>query len=55
VEPAVAALVGLVLLGEALIARQWVAVVLVVIASAGASRSAATLQPPEPDVPPPAA
>jgi threonine/homoserine efflux transporter RhtA len=55
VEPAVAALIGLVLLGEALIGRQWVAVVLVVIASAGASRSAAGPQSPDGEVPPPAA
>ena len=41
-EPAVAALVGLVLLSEALIARQWLAIALVVIASAGAARSAAS-------------
>ena len=37
-EPAVAALSGFVLLGEHLRARAWVALVLVVIASAGASR-----------------
>jgi inner membrane transporter RhtA len=56
-EPAVAALVGLALLGEALIARQWLAVLLVIIASAGAARSTAGSHPPaEPsaDVPPPA-
>jgi threonine/homoserine efflux transporter RhtA len=40
-EPAVAALVGLVLLGEGLAARQWLAIVLVIIACAGAARSAA--------------
>ncbi|MBO0833275.1 MAG: EamA family transporter [Actinobacteria bacterium] len=39
-EPAVAALIGLVLLGEALLVRQWLAVVLVVIASAGAAATA---------------
>ncbi len=37
-EPAVAALVGVVLLGEALGPRQWLAIALVVIACAGASR-----------------
>jgi threonine/homoserine efflux transporter RhtA len=37
-EPAVAALVGVVLLSEALVARQWLAIVLVIIACAGASR-----------------
>jgi inner membrane transporter RhtA len=40
-EPAVAALIGLLLLGEALIARQWLAIGLVVVACAGASRSSA--------------
>jgi inner membrane transporter RhtA len=39
-EPAVAALVGLVVLGESLQAPQWVAVLCVVAASAGATRSA---------------
>jgi threonine/homoserine efflux transporter RhtA len=57
-EPAVAALVGLALLGEALAARQWLAIVLVIIASAGAARSSAgNNQPPAKlpaDVPPPA-
>jgi inner membrane transporter RhtA len=38
-EPAVAALVGLVLLGEALLARQWLAIAAVIVACAGASRS----------------
>ncbi len=37
-EPAVAALVGLALLGEALVARQWLAICLVIVACAGASR-----------------
>jgi inner membrane transporter RhtA len=47
-EPAVAALAGLIVLGEALHSLQWVAVCLVVIASAGATRSAATPKdPPE--------
>jgi inner membrane transporter RhtA len=36
-EPAVAALIGLALLGEALLVRQWLAIALVVIASAGAA------------------
>ena len=40
-EPAVAALVGLVVLSESLAARQWAAVCCVVAASAGASRGAA--------------
>ena len=39
-EPAVAALAGLVLLGEQLKPAQWVAVCCVVIASVGATRSA---------------
>jgi inner membrane transporter RhtA len=39
-EPAVAALVGLIVLGESLHALQWVAVLCVVAASAGATRSA---------------
>ncbi|WNV92048.1 EamA family transporter [Umezawaea sp. Da 62-37] len=39
-EPAMAALVGLVVLGEALKPPQWVAVCLVVLASAGATRTA---------------
>jgi threonine/homoserine efflux transporter RhtA len=38
VEPAVAALVGLVLLSEGLAARQWLAIGLVVVACAGAAR-----------------
>jgi inner membrane transporter RhtA len=37
-EPAVAALVGLVVLGEALAARQWLAIVCVMAACAGAAR-----------------
>lgn len=37
-EPAVAALAGLFLLSEALVARQWLAIALVVIACAGAAR-----------------
>jgi inner membrane transporter RhtA len=41
-EPAVAALAGLLLLSETLVARQWLAIGLVIIACAGASRSGAT-------------
>jgi inner membrane transporter RhtA len=41
-EPAVAALVGLVLLGQALGAAQWAAVACVMVACAGAARGAAT-------------
>jgi inner membrane transporter RhtA len=37
-EPAVAALIGLALLGEALAARQWLAIVMVIIACGGAAR-----------------
>jgi len=40
-EPAVAALVGLVLLSEALAAREWAAIVCVTVACAGAARGAA--------------
>jgi inner membrane transporter RhtA len=40
-EPAVAALVGLMLLSESLLARQWLAIVLVIVACAGAARTAA--------------
>jgi threonine/homoserine efflux transporter RhtA len=40
-EPAVAALIGLLLLGETLITRQWLAIALVVIACAGAARGSA--------------
>jgi inner membrane transporter RhtA len=39
-EPAVAALVGLVMLGQALAVREWLAIVCVMIACAGAARSA---------------
>jgi inner membrane transporter RhtA len=54
-EPAVAALVGLVLLSELLLARQWLAIAAVIVACAGASRSAAGhADPPEPMPPPPA-
>jgi inner membrane transporter RhtA len=47
-EPAVAALVGLVALGQGLVAREVVAMALVVAASAGATRSGA----PPPAAPP---
>ncbi|MGO8959279.1 MAG: EamA family transporter [Streptosporangiaceae bacterium] len=47
-EPAVAALAGLILLGEALVAREWLAIGLVVIACAGAARGS-----PVPDEPAP--
>jgi inner membrane transporter RhtA len=40
-EPVVAALVGLILLSESLLAREWLAIGLVVVACAGASRSGA--------------
>jgi len=43
-EPAVAALVGLVLLSESLAAREWLAIGLVIIACAGASRFGGALQ-----------
>jgi len=39
-EPAVAALAGFVILGEDLVAREVVAILLVVVASAGAARGA---------------
>jgi inner membrane transporter RhtA len=46
--PAVAALIGLILLSESLAAREWAAVCCVVVASAGASRgAAATAQAPQ--------
>jgi inner membrane transporter RhtA len=40
IEPAVAALAGFILLGEGLAARELVAILLVVAASAGAARNA---------------
>jgi len=53
-EPAVAALVGLVLLSEALAAREWAAIVCVMVACAGAARGAAEPGPAaEGDSPPP--
>jgi inner membrane transporter RhtA len=56
-EPAVAALVGLVVLGEELAARQWLAIVCVMAACAGAARGSPADQPaePEPVLPPPPA
>ena len=47
-EPAVAALVGLVVLDEALPGREWLAIGLVVVASVGAMRGAAVEQPQPP-------
>jgi inner membrane transporter RhtA len=46
-EPAVAALVGLVLLGQALAAREWLAIGCVMVACAGAARGAREPQVPE--------
>jgi inner membrane transporter RhtA len=46
-EPAVAALVGLVLLGQSLAAREWLAIGCVMIACAGAARGAREPQIPE--------
>jgi inner membrane transporter RhtA len=39
-EPAMAAVIGLIVLGETLLATQWLAVLCVVVASAGATRAA---------------
>ncbi len=47
VEPAVAALVGLVVLGEVLVVRQWIAIGCVIVASTGATRGAADHPPGE--------
>ncbi len=52
-EPAVAALAGLILLGEALVARQWLAIGLVVIACAGAAGGSAGRDQRPPDAPAP--
>ena len=46
-EPAVAALVGLVLLGQSLAAREWLAIGCVMVACAGAARGAREPQIPE--------
>ena len=57
-EPAVAALVGLILLGETLAARQWVAIVAVVVACAGAAwpgASRTATSEPDRELPPPPA
>jgi threonine/homoserine efflux transporter RhtA len=54
-EPAVAALVGLLLLGESLLARQWLAIVLVIVACAGAARGGAPERPDRGSLPPPPA
>lgn len=48
-EPAAAALAGIVVLGEFLTAEQWVAMACVVIASVGATRSSRTVMQPIPD------
>jgi threonine/homoserine efflux transporter RhtA len=50
-EPAVAALVGLLILGESLLARQWLAIACVIVACAGAAR--AGTEHPHPDNLPP--
>jgi inner membrane transporter RhtA len=56
-EPAVAALVGLVVLGEALAGRQWLAIACVTVACAGAARGspADRREQPADGVPPPPA
>ena len=46
-EPAVAALVGLVMLGQALALREWIAIGCVVVACAGAARGAGQPPPPQ--------
>ncbi len=48
-EPAAAALAGIVVLGELLAPAQWVAMACVVVASVGATRSGRTLSEPVPD------
>ena len=48
-EPAAAALAGILVLGEFLTAGQWLAMVLVVVASVGATRSGRPLAEPVPD------
>jgi len=52
-EPAVAALVGLVLLSEQLEPREWAAIVCVMVACAGAARGAAEPGPAAEGAPPP--
>ncbi|HSR84995.1 MAG TPA: EamA family transporter [Streptosporangiaceae bacterium] len=54
-EPAVAALVGLLVLSESLLARQWLAIVLVILACAGAARDSAPKQLHPDNLPPPPA
>jgi len=54
-EPAVAALVGLAVLGQTLLARQWLAIGAVIIACAGAARSGARARQPGGELPPPPA
>jgi inner membrane transporter RhtA len=54
-EPAAAALVGLVMLGESLAAREWAAIGCVMIACAGAARERPRGEPGGRDVPPPPA
>ena len=54
-EPAVAALVGLLVLGESLLARQWLAIACVIVACAGAARASAPEQRDRDNLPPPPA
>jgi len=54
-EPAVAALVGLLVLGESLLGRQWLAIALVIVACAGAARADESKQPHRDNMPPPPA
>lgn len=54
-EPAVAAVVGLVLLGEALAAREWAAIGCVIVACAGAARSSPAPEGQDDGLPPPPA
>jgi inner membrane transporter RhtA len=54
-EPAVAALVGLLVLGESLLARQWLAIACVIVACAGAARASAPEQRDPDNLPPPPA
>lgn len=54
-EPAVAALVGLLVLGETLLVRQWLAIACVIVACAGAARADAPEQPLPDNLPPPPA
>jgi inner membrane transporter RhtA len=54
-EPAVAAVVGLILLSEALAAVEWAAIGCVMIACAGAARGSSAAAPPSDGLPPPPA